>query len=67
MNCDEIREKLIDYPDGVPDPGELEALEEHLAVCPSCREEREALANAYTQICQVMETAAAGASPSPNI
>ena len=52
MNCDEIRKKLIDYPDGVIDSNERQTIENHLAVCPTCREEQEALAKAHAEICR---------------
>lgn len=42
MTCDEARERLPWLANGSLPPEEAAAVEEHLAACPACREEREA-------------------------
>ncbi|MFC1951213.1 zf-HC2 domain-containing protein [Chloroflexota bacterium] len=66
MNCDEIKKMLINYPDDEINPEERKVIEEHLAVCPSCREEYEAFVSINTQLFQFFENTATKASPSPN-
>lgn len=43
MNCSVVTEKLSAHLDGDLSPAEARTLETHLAVCPSCRRERDAL------------------------
>jgi predicted anti-sigma-YlaC factor YlaD len=38
MTCHELDERLDDYVDGTLSPAEADAVAEHLASCPSCRE-----------------------------
>jgi hypothetical protein len=37
LSCDEVRDSLDAYALGAVDPDELDAIEEHLALCPECR------------------------------
>ena len=37
MKCDECRERLIEYLEGLPDPEARSAFERHLAECSECR------------------------------
>lgn len=67
MDCKEIKDKLVNFPDNGLSAEEKEAVLEHLAVCPNCREERQACADMYLEFCRFLEDSAAGASPSPNL
>jgi len=65
MNCKEAQSLFVFYLDRELDALELRSLQEHLAGCPSCREEVAALAAARTSTRQVLQHLAATAEPSP--
>jgi len=52
MNCDAVREKLIDLVYDELPAAERPAVEEHLSACPACREELEALRFARSAVAE---------------
>jgi hypothetical protein len=63
MDCKSISGLLAAYLDGEVTPEEREQIEAHLAACPQCREELEALATTRKGLRQVLKEAAAGVAP----
>ena len=50
MNCDEIQAQLSEYLDRSLGAAPMALVEEHLAACPSCREETELLSETISQV-----------------
>jgi len=61
MNCDAVREKLIDLVYDELPAGEQAAIERHLAECPACRAEAEALRFARSAVADYTAGEPAGA------
>jgi len=66
MNCDEVKELLLKYILNDVSSEERKSIQEHIAMCPDCKEEQEAFANTYADIRQAYEETVAEASPSPH-
>ena len=60
MNCQDIKEKFVDFLTDELSPGEKQAARDHLATCQSCREELEGLAAVWARLGVLEEE-----SPSP--
>jgi anti-sigma factor RsiW len=43
MRCSEVKELLSSYVDGMLPAGQMQAVDEHLSLCPSCQEELQLL------------------------
>ncbi|MCX5999017.1 MAG: zf-HC2 domain-containing protein [Chloroflexi bacterium] len=63
MNCRKVIPLLLSYLDGEVGSAERQAIQEHLAVCPSCRAETEALATTGTELRQALGTMAEDVRP----
>lgn len=66
MNCNKVKELLISYLDNEVSHQDRDSIETHLAACPGCREEMEALAETQRELRQALESMTAGVSPSPH-
>ena len=58
MDCKEINELFASYLDGELTPTEKEQIQQHLDVCPLCREELDELSLAQTKLQQTLSVAA---------
>jgi hypothetical protein len=67
VNCKAIRELLVAYLDGETTPADNAFIEEHLAGCPECREELEALSATQGNLRGALKLMADEASPSPQV
>ena len=65
MNCSDTRKLLVFYLDDEVPPGDRRSLEQHLAGCSACREEKAALAAARHSAAQALQSLAAQSEPSP--
>jgi hypothetical protein len=50
MNCEQIKEKLVDYLDGALDAASMESVQQHLETCAACRQEMEELKIIFTDM-----------------
>jgi len=64
MDCKDTNELFTAYLDGEVTPKEHEQMREHLALCPLCREELDALSITRTKLRQTLEVAAQSAERS---
>ena len=62
MNCEQVKDMLVNYLDNGVSDTEKALIEEHLANCPDCREEIEALAAVQDDFRKVMRESIAGLS-----
>lgn len=62
MNCQDIKEKFVDFLTDELSAGEKQAAQNHLSSCPACREELEELTAAWTRLGVLEEV-----SPSPQL
>ncbi len=65
MNCQEAQDLLVAYLDGEVTPSERTLLNNHLAGCETCREERDRVQAVQTQVRHFLHLQAAQAAPSP--
>ena len=58
MKCKQVQEWLLAYLDGEVTPGQRSQIEAHLAQCPDCAAERDALAALKAELSATMQAAA---------
>ncbi len=65
MRCSEVRERLIEYIDGLLEGSHLRSIEEHLQNCPDCRKELEAMRELEAGLKQEVPAMWKSIEPSP--
>jgi len=55
MNCEDLKRNFVEYWRGTLNASELESFETHLASCPQCREEAEALKHVWSTLGEMPE------------